>query len=560
MRRIAVVAAIAFTLSLLASGWWLRDARPQGDAAASKLGEPAIAVALDGLGVHRMDVGIDDDEVRAWFDQGLALAYAFNHEAAARAFLRGTELDPNCAMCWWGSALVLGPHLNAGMDEGDVAVAWERLQRAVRLAPMVSAREQAYIGALSTRYAPEVPTDRRGLDQAYANAMGKLAARYPDDVDARTLHAEALMNLYPWDFHDDRGMPKAWTAEIVAVLERVLSDAPQHPGANHYYIHAVEASRTPERAMAAARRLETLAPGAGHLVHMSSHIYMRTGRYHEASEANRRAIAADTRFLELCRPGQSLYARGYVPHNHHFLYASSMMEGRAAQAIAAAEEVARRMDLDRSRQAGYVALQHYWVTPMLARLRFGRWQELLNAPSPPADLAYPTAIWHYARGMALLRTGQLDAASFEHQALHTIAEHPDMEVATVWDLYRFADLLRIAREHLSGEIAAARGEHEQAIAALQRAVAAEDALRYDEPAPWFFPVRQALGAVLLDAGRAGEAQQVYEQDLQRHPNNGWSLFGLVEALAAQRRPTEEARARLQAAWKHADVVLHASRF
>lgn len=560
MVRASLLIVAAFLLGALV--WWLlpKTDRSVAAAAVSSASEAVSAARLPGLGAHRMKVGIADDEARAWFDQGLALSYAFNHDAASRAFLKAAEHDPECAMCWWGAALVLGPHLNAGMDAADVLPAWDRLKEAQRLAPLAGEREQAFIAALATRYARDAGVERKTLDEAYAQAMREVAARYPDDVDARTLYAEALMNLHPWDFYDDQGRYKTWTAEIVATLERVLADAPEHPGANHLYIHAVEASATPERALAAARRLETLAPGAGHLVHMSSHIYMRTGHYHEASEANRRAIDADLKYLELCRPGDSLYARGYVPHNHHFLYASSMMEGRSAQAIAAAEEVARRLDLDRSRRPGYAALQHYWITPMLARVRFGRWAELIEMPAPPADLPYPNAIWHYARGMALLREGLVEDAVNEHRALAALADHPDMARLTIWDINRFADILRIAERVLSGEIAAAEGQTARAVAQLREAVALEDALRYDEPTPWYFPVRQSLGAVLLAAGRAGEAQAVYEEDLRHHPKNGWSLFGLVSALEAQRRPAQEARALLEAAWKHADVILGASRF
>lgn len=553
MGRVAVVAIGAFVLAVLAWFGWQQRERSEAPSA------DAIGVArLEGLGAYRMPVRVATPEARAWFDQGMVLAYAFNHDAAARSFLKAAELDPRCAMCWWGAALVLGPHLNAAMDPDDAPLALERVRRAASLAK--EGRERDFIEALSRRYSASAADDRAQLDEGYAQAMREMVARHPKDLDARVLLAEALMDLHPWNFHDRAGDARPWTAEIVALLEGVLRDAPDHPGANHLYIHVVEASRRPERALEAAHRLRDLVPGAGHLVHMSSHIYLRTGRYHEASEANLRAIAADGRTMAACGNPPGIYRDGYVPHNHHFLYASSMMEGASRQAIDAADEVARRMDLERSRRPGYEALQHYWVTPYLARVRFGRWDELVGLPPPPADLPYPTAIWHYARGMGLLRLGRLDEAGKALQGLATIASHPHMDQARMWGLNSLGAILRVAERQLRGEIAAARGEHAQAIEALREAVALQDRFDYDEPEPWYMPVRQALGAVLLAAGRANEAQSVYEEDLKRHPDNGWSLFGRLQALEAQRRPAHEARARLQAAWRHADVQLTASRF
>ncbi len=556
--RIAAIAALSFMLGLVAHGLFIRGVTEPPQGAGSNDGLPETR--QQGLGNYRMEAGIADAEARRWFDQGLTLAYGFNHDAAARAFLKAAHLDPECGMCWWGAALVLGPHLNAGMNPDNSEPAWHRLRQAQALAPRMRERERAYVTALSARYSDNPQADRARLDLAYAQAMRSLVARYPDDVDARTLLAEALMNLHPWDFHDRSGEPRSWTHEIVALLEQVMRAKPDHPGANHYYIHAVEASRKPERALDSARRLDKLAPGAGHLVHMSSHIYMRTGRYHEASQANERAIAADRRYLDLCRPKPGIYVQGYVPHNHHFLYASSMMEGNSAGAIAAADEVARQMDLERSRQPGYVALQHYWVTPYLARARFGIWDALLAEPPPPADLPYPTAIWHYAHGMALLRSGRIGEARRDLEGLATIAAHPDMERQSVWDINSFAALLRVAERQLAGEIALARGDHEAALEALRAAVVHQDELAYDEPAAWYMPARQALGAALLELGRAEDAQAVFEQDLARNRENGWSLHGLVSALQAQQRPAREAQARLQSAWKHADVELGAARY
>ncbi|TDU32000.1 hypothetical protein DFR24_1388 [Panacagrimonas perspica] len=553
--RITALAVVSFTLGVFVYGLLQRP-----DRTSKATADASSAELLPGLGTYHMDAGIGDADARRWFDQGLVLAYGFNHDAAGRAFLKGAELDPDCGMCWWGAAMVLGPHLNAGMAAENAPRAWMRLQQAQLLAPRMRTRERAFINALAARYAEPAPMDRGLLDEAYARAMRELVARYPGDADARTLLAEALMDLHPWDLYDRSGEPRPWTGEIVSLLEQVLREKPDHPGANHFYIHAIEASRAPGRGLDAARRLQNLAPGAGHLVHMSSHIYMRTGHYHEATEANLRAIEADTRYLDLCRAASGTYPQGYVPHNHHFLYASSMMEGSSARAIAAADEVARTMDLERSRQPGYVALQHYWVTRYLARVRFGHWTELLAEPPPPADLPYPTAVWHYAHGMALLRGGRIAEAQRSFEGLATIAAHPDLEQQSVWGINSFATLLGVAERQFAGEIALARGNHDAAIAALQTAVEREDALSYDEPSAWYMPVRQALGAALLEAGHAEQAQAVFEEDLRRNEENGWSLFGLVSALEVQRRPSEEARARLQAAWKHADVKLTAARF
>lgn len=555
-RLIAWVAAGFFLLGVVAY-LALRGPAPPSEVPALTL-DPGAESPLADLGSYSADFTVTDAQARRWFDQALVLAYGFNHDAAGRAFLKAAELDATCAMCWWGAALVLGPHLNAGMDPADYPQAWARIQRAQQLAGAVSDRERAYIAALTTRYAPTAPPDRTALDQAYADAMRSLIARYPRDLDARTLFAESLMNLHPWDLYDRQGRPREWTHEIVAVLERVLQDHPEHPGANHLYIHAVEASTQPERALDAARRLESLAPDAGHLVHMASHIYLRTGHYHEATLANLRAIDADLRYLERCRPEPGLYTRGYIPHNHHFLFASSLMEGHAQRALAAADEVAARTDLERSRQPGYLGLQHYWAARYFARVRFGRWGDIMAEPMP--DLPYPAALLRYARGMAQLRQGRLEAARGELQALRELAALPEMSEASIWGLHSVPSLLQIAERILSGEIAAAAGQWAAAIDALEAAVATESGLAYDEPPAWPIPARHNLGAVLLESGKFAAAEAVYEADLRQHPENGWALFGLMQAQRSQRKPATEIEERLQYAWRHADVDLTASRF
>lgn len=518
---------------------------------------------LEGLGDYHFPVTSKHPEVQRWFDQGLMLTFGFNHDAAERSFLKATELDPDCAMCWWGASLVLGPHVNAAMDPKDNADAWTRLQRAQTLAPQASERERAFIEALSARYAKDAPADRKPLDQAYAQATRKLVQQRPDDLDAAVFHAEALMDLQPWDYYDEKQQPKGNTAEVVSTLESVMARDPDHAGALHLYVHAVEASSAPERGAAAADRLRELIPGSGHLVHMPAHIYSRVGRWHDAVIANQRAIEADDAYLALCRGNtQGVYPLGYVPHNHHFLWFAASMEGNAAMAQAAARTTAERTNLqDLMRQEGFAGLQQYWLTPWFERVRFGRWDEIAKAPNPAPDLPYVTAIWNYAQGMAAVRQKRLDDAQKHLDALRPLAADPVMEKLTVWDRYPLAHAARIAERMVTAELAAARGQHDAAVAALEEAVKIEDRIPYDEPPGWHAPVRQTLGVVLLDAGRARDAERVYREELHRNPGNGWSLFGLAQSLHAQKKDAEAARAQrdFAAAWRNADVQLTASR-
>jgi tetratricopeptide (TPR) repeat protein len=474
--------------------------------------------------------------VARWFDQGLMLTYGFNHDAAERSFLRAAQLDPKCAMCWWGAALVLGPHVNSTMDPANNDKAWERLQKARALAAAATPREQAWIEALAARYAEHPPEDRKTLDEAWATATGKLAKALPEDLDAATFHAEAMMDTQPWDYYDAQQRPKGHTAEIVSTLESVLQRNPNHPGALHLYVHAVEASADPQRGVAAADKLRALIPASGHLVHMPAHIYARVGRWHDAVLANQVAIKADQDYLAICGKNvQGLYPLGYVPHNFHFLWFVASMEGASAMARQAAEETRKRTDIpDLMRQPGLEALQHLWLTPWFDKVRFGRWQEIAGQPNPAPDLPYVTAIWHYAQGMAAVRQKRFD------------------------DARKHLDALR----PLAAEIDADAGRYPQAIAALREAVKIEDGTPYDEPPAWHAPVRQTLGAVELAAGQPAEAEATYREDLRRHPDNGWSLFGLAQALRAehkdaQAQQTEQAFA---TAWQHADVKLAASRF
>ena len=524
---------------------------------------PVGATKLEGLGDYSRTITTSHAEVQAWFDQGLALTYGFNHDGAERSFLRATELDPECAMCWWGAALVLGPHVNAGMDPEMTAAAWDRLQRAQAAAASAPAHEQAYIRALAARYGEQPLDDRRPLDEAYAEAMAELVRAYPDDLDAATLHAEALMDLQPWDYWDDDGNPKGNTIEFVARLESVIERDPEHPGALHLYIHAVEASSDPERGVAAADRLRTLIPAAGHLVHMPAHIYARVGRYNDAVIANEKAIAADDAYLAICRPAPGVYPLGYVPHNHHFLWFAATMGGSSKKALRAADTTFERTsDPELMRMVGFEAMQSFALTPLFAKVRFGRWDDIAAAPRPDADLPYMVAMWHYAQGIAAVRQGRLDDALSHHAAVSAGAEDPAIEDMLVWDRYSLVHGVRIAERVLAAEIARTGEDDGSAIEALRAAVAIEDELPYDEPPGWHMPVRHTLGAVLLAAGRADEAEKVYREELRRNPENGWSRYGLSEALRAQDRAAEAADVgeRFEQAWAHADVELSASYF
>ncbi len=489
------------------------------------------APLFDNLGDHQFPISTSNPLVQRYVNQGLILAYGFNHAEAFRSFKAAAELDSTCAMCHWGMAYVLGPNINAAMQAGDVPTAYQAVQAAIALSPYATDREQAYIQALAKRYTDDPNRDRSELDQAYADAMAAVAQQYPDDPDAATLYAEALMDTMPWDYWTESGEPKPQTVTLLDTLESVMDRYPHHPGALHLYIHAVEKER-PELGVAAADRLGNLVPGAGHLVHMPSHIYIRVGRYHDAIVSNQRATKADQDYVTQCY-AQGLYPLAYMPHNHHFLWFAAIMDGEQAVALDAAQHTAHMVDQTLIREPGYGALQHYSTIPLYTLVRFEQWDDILTAPAPDADLLYPAGVWHFARGLAFAAQNQLPEARQELAALQAIAASPELEGVTIWDLNKTTHLLSIAVEVLSGEIAAQSGDYERAIAHLQTGVTLEDQLSYTEPALWAVPVRQTLAAVLLQANRPAEAEQAYRQDLTIYPENGWSLQGLARSLEAQ---------------------------
>jgi hypothetical protein len=545
----AGVLAFAMPTAVLAHS---SDAQPAGP-------EAQRAPRLQNLGNHSFPVTTSSELAQRFIDQGMILAYGFNHAEAARSFGEAARLDPGAAMAYWGMALVGGPNINMDMSAEAGPQAYELIQKAVALKEKVSEREQAYINALAQRYSGDAQADRGALDRAYAAAMRDLLHRYPDDLDAATLYAEALMDLRPWDYWMRDMTPYQETLEVMGVLESVLARNPNHPGAIHLYIHTVELGR-PWLAEAAAERLLTLAPGAGHLVHMPSHIFRRLGRYADASRSNELAIAADEDYITQCR-AQGVYPLAYYPHNIHFLWDSASMEGRSRAAIEAARKTASSIPENAWRTLSM--LQQFMVTPLLAYTRFGKWELILREPKPPEDALFVTGVWHFTRGLAFTANGKLDDATQELGGLQRIGSMDSLDGQRVtFSRNGGKTILTIAARVLAGEMAAKRGDYEQAIASLHRGVLLEDNLIYTEPPDWHVPVRQSLGAVLLAAGRPAEAEAVYWQDLNQNRENGWALFGLMLSLRAQGKEAEAAaiESRFRAAWNRADVTLTASRF
>lgn len=546
-RAIAIALVVAGTLAACHAG-----SPPQG------AGEAEPPRLLDGLGEHTHPIQTDSDLAQRYFDQALVLTFGFNHEAAIRSYEEAARLDPECAMCRWGVAYALGPNINAAMGPDAARRAAREVARAMELRPHASPRERAYIEALSLRYADPPPEDRSELDRAYANAMRELHRADPEDADAAVLFAESLMDLYPWAYWTKDREPREHTLELLDVLERVLAEHPEHVGANHLYIHAVE-EHFPEKAVAAAERLADLAPDAGHLVHMPSHIFWRVGRYGEAAAINQRAIAADEQYFGWCRPGP-FYAAAYYPHNVHFLWASAAFEGQSDLALTTARKL-DQITRDSVDEAPFV--QEFMAVPMLTLARFGRWDAVLAEPAPDPEHVYVTGVWHYTRGLAFVRTGRLGDAWTALEQLRAVAASDAAEALGLASNTSTArDLLNIGSFHLEGEIAAAEDRPDDAVRALETAVSWHQQLVYMEPPPWYAPPRLALGAVLVAQGRFAEAEAVYLADLEQYPRNGWSYFGLARSLEAQGKSGQArwARDEFAKAFANADVTLESSRF
>jgi tetratricopeptide (TPR) repeat protein len=521
---------------------------PVADAAA-----PRRTPIYDNLGSYHMAITVGSPVAQQYFDQGLRLTYGFNHDEAVRSYTEGIREDSTCAMCWWGIAYALGPNINLPMDTAAVRPAWEALQHAVRLAPQVSPREQDYIKALGARYAAEPAANRAPLDSAWALAIGQVARRYPKDDDAATLYAEALMDLRPWNYWTNAGKPLApSTLDQLAVLERVTRRNPNHPGACHFYIHAIEASTDAAKAVPCADRLGSLMPGAGHLVHMPTHIYIRLGRWDEAVEHNQTAVHVDQEYLDARHP-TGVYPIGYVPHNYHVMWEALSMTGRSAEALSAARTIAEKVPPDVVRTIP--PLEYYTPTVFFTLARFSRWDESLAEPAPPSDLRYSTGIWYYMRGLAFAAKNQLDSARVARDSIAAIGGAIPPEQTA--NLNSSKALLHVAERSLSADLAARGGRADEAVTIIRQGIEAEDNLIYDEPTAWVMPLRQQLGALLLAGRRYKDAERAFRQDLVRFPDNGWSLHGLADALRAQGRTAEadQAAARFKRVWAKADVKL-----
>lgn len=515
---------------------------------ASHASSPAPTL-YDGFGGYHREVTTDSADAQRWFDQSLQLLYGYNHDEAIRSFRHAAGIDPSLAIAHWGEAYARGLHINNPvMSHEQSELAYAASRRALDTIEYASPVEAALIRAVAERYAMPVPEDRAYLDQAYADAMEQVWSQYPDDADVGALYAESLMNLQPWDLWTKDGQPKGRTLEIVATLERVLEINPNHPGANHFYIHTVEASNEPERGVASADRLRTLVPGSGHLVHMPAHIYARVGRWAEASDANVAAMKADRAYFAKA-PEPDFYALYFI-HNIHFLAWSAMMEGRYETAITAARELERDIPQHFLKEWTFIADGFMPVT-YHAMIRFGKWDDILNEKKPEDYRRLSLSLWHYARGIALANTGRVSEARTELEAFEEVAA----TVPEDWVVGNSAasDVLAVARHMLNGEIAYKAGHPDEAFAFLRQGIVLEDQLNYDEPPDWMQPVRHALGALLMAEGRHDEAKAVYLEDLNKYPENGWALLGLSQALAAAGEDTTAVDARRARVWARADV-------
>ena len=510
------------------------------------------------LGQFHREVTTSSAEAQRWFDQGLVLCFGFDQEVARLAFAKAAEADPDCAMAHWGHAYAFGPHINnPAMDEESTRIAHASAQRALALAGSASPVERALVEALTKRYVWPAPSERAELDRAYADAMREVWHKFPEDDDVGALFAEALMDLRPWDLWSAEGEPRPETPEVIATLEAVLARTPDHPGAMHYYIHTMEASPTPQKAVPASDRLRARVPGASHLVHMPSHIDIRVGRYADAIAANARATVVDRRRIE--RHGAGGFYAIYRAHNYHFLMWSAMFDGQRAVALEAARDTTRQIPGEVV-EALPQFVEGFLGSPYHVMVRFGMWDELLREPKPAENLPTTTAMWRYGRTLAFASLGRVEEAVAERElfeaarakvpADYTLGNNPTSVV------------LEIASEMVAGEVEYRRGNFDAAFEHLREAVRRDDALRYDEPWGWVQPVRHALGALLLEQGRLEEAEAVYRRDLARHPENGWSLHGLAECQRRSGRSADASatEARFRAAWKRSDIALHASCF
>lgn len=523
----------------------------------------AGAPLFDGMGDYTRSITTSSKGAQRYFNQGMVLAFGFNHAESIRSFRAAQKLDPQCAMCFWGEALATGPNINvtskgkAVMSDDDRGSAYKAIMKAQALKAGASPVEQALIEAQAKRYNGDPATSRDPLDMAYADAMGKLVAAFPQDDDAAAMYAEALMNTMPWDYWSESGEPKPETGKVITALERIIARSPKHPLALHLYIHALEASGDPGKAEDEADALYGLVPASGHLVHMPAHIYWRVGRYDDAATANIRAASVDEEYIAACN-AQGFYPALYYPHNIHFLWAATSMSGQSEMALDAARKVAANVRLEQIEQ--FPTVEFFKTIPILTLTQFGKWSEIMAQPAPPEHLDYSNAIWHYARGIALANMGDQAGAAAERAKLAAAKDTVQIRFLDNAD-YPASVLLNIADDLLQGEIAWKSGNPGLAVEHFERAVVKQDTLPYMEPPFWYYPSRQSLGQALMDAGDFAKAEAVYRRDLKDYPHNGWSMSGLVAALDSQGKTDEAAEARhmLEMIWSKADVTLKGSR-
>lgn len=523
-------------------------ARPACSAETGSLRAPLFK----GLGRHHHKVTTQYELAQRYFDQGLTLCFNFNHAEAIRSFETSATIDPDCAMAWWGIAIARGPNINAPMFDDAVPKAWEALKKALAIKDKASQTERDYIEALARRYAKEPPKDRSPLDQAYADAMRDLAKKYPDDLDAQTLFAEALMDTSPWNYWQPDLTPKPAAKEAIAAIESVLSRVKAHSGATHLYIHLVEAGPHPAKGVPSADRIGKLTPKAGHLVHMASHIYVRVGRFHEAVAVNERASTVDESYIDAEKPA-GMYPGGYYTHNVHFLWYANDILGRSKDSIAAARKVSEyTLDL----RCGAIEGPRQRYLPLLACARFGRWNDILNQPEPAKEYPFDRTMWHYARALALAGQSKSEDADREYAKFKELMASEQVK-AMDNPYFPGTKILAVADHVLAGKIAGAHGQKNEMVEHLRRAVSAEEDIQYMEPPYWYYSVRESLGAALLKSGKSAEAEKIFQEDLKELRENGWGLFGLAESLRAQGKTAEAklVEKRFKKAWRHADVEL-----
>ncbi|MCM4161257.1 hypothetical protein FHG64_02940 [Antarcticibacterium flavum] len=519
-----------------------------------------IAPLLDGLDVLNYPITTGNSKAQEYFNQGLVLSYGFNHAEAARSFYYATKLDPECAMCHWGFAYVLGPNYNAGMEPDNYERAYEAIQTAIKVSDNATNKDRDLINALAQRYVAEPVEDLRQLDVVYSQAMEDLYKKYNNDPEIAALYAESVMNLYPWNLYDNEGNPKEWTPKVITLLENVMKEYPDHPGAHHFYIHATEASKTPERGLLSARKFdEGLVPGAGHLIHMPSHTYIQTGDYHKGSLANLRAVEVDSAYITACH-AQGAYPLVYYPHNYHFLAATATLEGNSDWALMGANKLAERIHPDIMKEPGWSTLQHYYMIPYFVEVKFGEWDKIL-ARSLEDSLLYPMAISHYARGMAYLGKKDTQKAKTELNTLQILAADERLKDMTIWEINSMQTIVDIASNILKAEILASEGNYEESIDLLNETVALEDGLNFQEPPDWFFSVRHNLGAVQIEAGHFADAIKTFEDDLKVLPRNGWAQHGMKLAYQKMDNPDKvrQLESQLKESWATADVAIESSR-